>query len=211
MFTGLIEDVGEIVSVRQTDAGRELRIRCAFDDLVEGESIAVNGACLTVREHGDDWFTTAAVTTTLDRTTIEEWKQGTRVNLERALRASDRLGGHIVQGHVDFVARVTGVKRTEDALLVDIEIPRSFEPLFVLHGSIAVDGVSLTVNALPAQGLQLSLIEYTLRHTTLGDLAPGARVHVEADVVAKHVRKLIEPFLRDPSTLDSLADFSLEH
>lgn len=211
MFTGLIEDVGEIVSVRQTDAGRELRIRSAFNDLVEGESIAVNGACLTVRERGDDWFTTAAVATTLDRTAVGEWKQGTRLNLERALRAGDRLGGHIVQGHVDFVARVTGVKRAGDALLVDLQIPRSFEPLFVLHGSIAVDGVSLTVNALLPQGLQLSLIEYTLRHTTLGDLKTGARVHVEADVVAKHVRRLIEPFLRDPSTLDSLADFSLEH
>ena len=211
MFTGLIEEVGEIVSVRQTDAGRELRIRSGFTDLADGESIAVNGACLTVREHGDNWFTTAAVTTTLDRTTIGEWKQGTRLNLERALRASDRLGGHIVQGHVDFVGRVTGVKRAGDALLIDLEIPRSFEPLFVLHGSIAVDGVSLTVNALLPHGLQLSLIEYTLRHTTLGDLTPGARVHVEADVVAKHVRKLIEPFLRDPSTLDSLADFSLEH
>jgi riboflavin synthase len=211
MFTGLIEEVGEIVGVRQTDAGRELRIRSAFNDLVDGESIAVNGACLTVREHGDDWFTTAAVTTTLDRTTIGEWKQGTRVNLERSLRASDRLGGHIVQGHVDFVSRVSGVRRAGDALLIDLEIPRSFEPLFVLHGSIAVDGVSLTVNAILPHGLQLSLIEYTLRHTTLGDLTAGARVHVEADVVAKHVRKLIEPFLREQSTLDSLADFSLEH
>jgi riboflavin synthase len=211
MFTGLIEEVGEIVGVRQTDAGRELRIRSAFNDLVDGESIAVNGACLTVREHGDDWFTTAAVTTTLDRTTIGEWKQGTRVNLERSLRASDRLGGHIVQGHVDFVSRVSRVLRAGDALLIDLEIPRSFEPLFVLHGSIAVDGVSLTVNAILPHGLQLSLIEYTLRHTTLGDLTAGARVHVEADVVAKHVRKLMEPFLREQSTLDSLADFSLEH
>jgi len=211
MFTGLIEEVGEIVGVRQTDAGRELRIRSAFNDLVDGESIAVNGACLTVREHGDDWFTTAALTTTLDRTTIGEWKQGTRVNLERSLRASDRLGGHIVQGHVDFVSRVSGVRRAGDALLIDLEIPRSFEPLFVLHGSIAVDGVSLTVNAILPHGLQLSLIEYTLRHTTLGDLTAGARVHVEADVVAKHVRKLMEPFLREQSTLDSLADFSLEH
>ena len=211
MFTGLIEEVGEIVGVRQTDAGRELRIRSAFNDLVDGESIAVNGACLTVREHGDDWFTTAAVTTTLDRTTIGEWKQGTRVNLERSLRASDRLGGHIVQGHVDFVSRVSRVLRAGDALLIDLEIPRSFEPLFVLHGSIAVDGVSLTVNAILPHGLQLSLIEYTLRHTTLGDLTAGARVHIEADVVAKHVRKLIEPFLREQSTLDSLADFSLEH
>src|SRR2546423_6253645 len=104
MFTGLIEQVGEIVSVRQTDAGRELRIRSAFSDLQDGESIAINGACLTVREHETDWFTTAAVTTTVERTTIGDWKKGSRVNLERAMRASDRLGGHIVQGHVDFVS-----------------------------------------------------------------------------------------------------------
>ncbi|HJP84438.1 MAG TPA: riboflavin synthase [Gemmatimonadaceae bacterium] len=211
MFTGLIEKVGEIVGVRQSDAGRELRIRAGFPDLAEGGSIAINGACLTVREHGADWFTTAAVTTTLERTTIGDWKEGTRVNLERAMRASDRLGGHIVQGHVDFVGRVTAVSRAGDALLVDLEIPRSFEPLFVLHGSVAVDGVSLTVNDVIPRGIQLSLIEYTVRHTTLGDLAPGSRVHVEADVVAKHVRKLLEPFLREQSTLDSLTNFSLEH
>ena len=211
MFTGLIEQIGEVVSVRQTDAGRELRIRSRYSDLAAGESIAINGACLTVRERGDDWFTTAAVTTTLERTTIGEWKQGTRVNLERSLRASDRLGGHIVQGHVDFVARVTAVERSGDALLIDLGIPSGFESLFVLHGSVAVDGVSLTVNQLVPRGIQLSLIEYTLRHTTLGELAPGARVHVEADVVAKHVRRLLEPFLRDRSPLDSLNDFSLEH
>lgn len=211
MFTGLIEQVGEVTGVRQTDAGRELRIRSPYSDLEDGESIAVNGACLTVREHGSDWFTTAAVTTTLERTTIGDWKQGTRVNLERSLRASDRLGGHIVQGHVDFVARVTAVDRAADAVIVDLEIPAGFESLFVLHGSVAVDGVSLTVNDLVPRGIQLSLIEYTLRHTTLGDLTPGARVHVEADVVAKHVRRLLEPFLRERSPLDSLNDFSLEH
>lgn len=211
MFTGLIEQIGEVVSVRQTDAGRELRIRSPYPDLVDGESIAVNGACLTVREHGDDWFNTAAVTTTLERTTIGDWKQGRRVNLERSLRASDRLGGHIVQGHVDFVARVTAVNRAGDAVLIDLDIPRAFQNLFVLHGSVAVDGVSLTVNDLVPGGIQLSLIEYTLRHTNLGDLTPGAGVHVEADVVAKHVRRLIEPFLREPSPLDSLNDFSLEH
>jgi len=211
MFTGLIEEVGEIVSVRQTDAGRELRIRSRYSDLEDGESIAINGTCLTVREHGSDWFTTAAVTTTLERTTIANWKEGARVNLERAMRASDRLGGHIVQGHVDFVARVTAVNRAGDALLIDLEIPRSFEPLFVSHGSVAVDGVSLTVNEVIPHGIQLSLIDYTVRHTTLGDLQPGARAHVEADIVAKHVRRLLEPFLREQSTLDSLANFSLEH
>ena len=211
MFTGLIEQVGEIASVRQTDAGRELRIAAPFTDLQNGESIAINGACLTVREFGAGWFEAAAVVTTLERTTIGDWKKGTRVNLERALRSGDRLGGHIVQGHVDCVGVVAAVERSGDALLVDLSLPQSIEPLLVLHGSITVDGVSLTVNELKPGGLQLSLIEYTLRHTTLGDLKPGASVHVEADVIAKHVRRLLEPYLREASALNSVADFSLEH
>ncbi|HEX9219604.1 MAG TPA: riboflavin synthase [Gemmatimonadaceae bacterium] len=211
MFTGLIEQVGEVDSVRQTSAGRELRVRASFSDLTSGESIAVNGACLTVREFGTGWFDVAAVTTTLERTTIGDWKKGTRLNLERALTPGDRLGGHIVQGHVDCVGVVAAVERAGDAVLVDLSLPSSIEPLFVLHGSIAVDGVSLTVNELKPGGLQLSLIEYTLRHTTLGELKPGARVHVEADVIAKHVRRLLEPYMREASALDSLADFSLEH
>ena len=211
MFTGLIEQVGEIESVRQTDAGRELRIAAPFTDLQNGESIAVNGACLTVREFGAGWFEAAAVVTTLERTAIGDWKKGTRVNLERSLRSGDRLGGHIVQGHVDCVGVVAAVERTGDALLIDLSLPQSIEPLFVLHGSIAVDGVSLTVNELKPGGLQLSLIEYTLRHTTLGDLKPGASVHVEADVIAKHVRRLLEPYLKEASALNSVADFSLEH
>jgi riboflavin synthase len=211
MFTGLIEQVGEVESVRQTDAGRELRIRAPFNDLAAGESIAVNGACLTVREFGEGWFDVAAVLTTLERTTIEGWKSGTRVNLERSLRATDRLGGHIVQGHVDCVGLVTSREQLGDALLIDLSLPASLEPLFVLHGSIAVDGVSLTVNELKPGGLQLSLIDYTLRHTTLGDLRPGNRVHVEADVIAKHLRRLLEPYLREASAVNSMTDFSLEH
>jgi riboflavin synthase len=211
MFTGLIEQVGEVDGVRQTDAGREIRITAPFADLKAGESIAVNGACLTVREIGPGWFDAAAVTTTLERTTIGEWKKGTRVNLERALRADDRLGGHIVQGHVDCVATVAAVAREGDAQLIDLSIPSAFEPLFVLHGSVAVDGVSLTVNDIKPHGLQVSLIEYTLRHTNLGELTAGRRVHVEADVIAKHVRRLLEPYLREASALNSLTDYSLEH
>jgi riboflavin synthase len=211
MFTGLIEEIGEIDSVRQTDAGREIRIRAAFTDLSTGESIAVNGACLTVRELGTGWFEAAAVLTTMERTTIGNWKKGTRVNLERALRPGDRLGGHIVQGHVDCVGVVAAREQAGDALLLDISVPASIESLFVLHGSVAVDGVSLTVNELKPGGLQLSLIDYTLRHTTLGELREGGRVHVEADVVAKHVRRLLEPYLREASALTSLTDFSLEH
>lgn len=191
MFTGLVDDVGTIDRVLATEAGRELRVRCRYDDLADGESIAMNGACLTVREHGAGWFTAAAVVTTLDRTTIGEWKAGTRVNLERALRAGDRLGGHIVQGHVDCVGEVVAVERRGDALLIDVAVPEESWLLMVPHGSVTVDGVSLTVNELPGPGIfQLSIIEYTERHTTLGALGRGSRVHVEADVIAKHVQRL---------------------
>jgi riboflavin synthase len=191
VFTGLVDDVGTIERVLETGAGRELRVRCRYDDLGDGESIALNGACLTVRERGDGWFTVAAVGTTLGRTTIGDWDIGTRVNLERALRAGERLGGHIVQGHVDCVGEVVAVARHGDALLIDVAVPEEIALLMVMHGSVTVDGVSLTVNDLPAPGVfQLSIIEYTERHTTLGALGTGSRVHVEADVIAKHVQRL---------------------
>ncbi len=193
MFTGLIDDVGTVRRVDTSDAGRELRIECRYRDLVAGESIAVNGACLTVREFGSGWFTVAAVATTLERTTVGEWQEGRRVNLERALRIGDRLGGHFVQGHVDAVATVDEVRSQGDARLVDLALPPGLAELMVPHGSVAVDGVSLTVNDLAAPDrLQLSLIEYTLRHTTLGGLAAGARVHVEADMLGKHVQRLLK-------------------
>jgi riboflavin synthase len=211
MFTGLIEQVGEVESVRQTDAGREIRIRAPFSDLQAGESIAVNGACLTVRDCGDRWLEVAAVVTTMDRTTIGTWKKGNRVNLERALRVGDRLGGHIVQGHVDCAGLVTAREQAGDALLFDISVPPSIISLFVLHGSVAIDGVSLTVNDLRPDGLQISLIDYTLRHTTLGDLNVGNRVHVEADMIAKQVRRLLEPYLSEQSAVNSGVDYTLEH
>jgi riboflavin synthase len=195
MFTGLVDDVGVVERVERTEAGRELRLQSRYTGLTDGESIAVNGACLTVRAFGAGWFSVAAIVTTLDRTTIGEWVPGRRVNLERAMRLGDRLGGHLVQGHVDDVGLVQEIQRLDDALLVDIRLPTELEPLVVLHGSIAVDGVSLTVNALPTPGiLQLSLIEYTWRHSTLGELRPGDRVHLEADMVGKYVRQLVAPY-----------------
>lgn len=195
MFTGLVEATGTIDRVHTTPAGREMRVRCPWDDLTPGESVALNGACLTVRECDRGWFTVAAVSTTLERTTMGSWLPGTQVNLERALRAGDRLGGHIVQGHVDGVGAVESVARRDSALLVDIAVPPDVARLLVLHGSLAVDGVSLTVNALPAPGqVQVSLIEYTERHTTLGRLQAGDRVHLEADVVGKYVQALLAPY-----------------
>jgi riboflavin synthase len=197
MFTGLIADVGTIDAISIGQGGRELRIRSGFESLADGESIAINGACLTVREQGPGWFTVGAVETTLGRTTIGEWKVGRHVNLERALAVGDRLGGHMVAGHVDGVAKVVSVDRTGDARLVALAVPDMVMELSVLHGSITVDGVSLTVNALPADGtVQLSLIEYTLRHTTLGELSPGDAVHVEADMIGKYVQRLVQPFTR---------------
>ncbi|HEY9449947.1 MAG TPA: riboflavin synthase [Gemmatimonadaceae bacterium] len=196
MFTGLIDDIGIIESARDTAPGRELRVDCRYADLVEGESIAINGACLTVRECGEHWFTTAAVLTTLGRTTIASWEPGRRVNLERSLRVGDRMGGHIVQGHVDGLGVVESVSLAGDARLVDVRLPGEVAELMVPRGSLTVDGVSLTVNELTARDMvQLSLIAYTLDHTTLGDLTPGSRVHVEADVVGKYVRHLLAPHM----------------
>ena len=195
MFTGLIDDVGVVERVQRTDAGRELRIRSRYTGLADGESVAVNGACLTVRESGAGWFSVAAIVTTLGRTTIGEWVAGRRVNLERAMRVGDRLGGHLVQGHVDDLGIVEDVRRLDDAVLVDVRLPADLESLMVPHGSVTVDGVSLTVNALPAPGvLQVSLIEFTSRHTTLGDLRVADRVHLEADMVGKYVRQLVLPY-----------------
>ena len=191
MFTGLITDIGTLDRVSTTEAGREFRVCTTFNDLVAGESVAVNGACLTVRECGAGWFTAAAVTTTLGRTTMASWQPGRRVNLERALRASDRMGGHFVLGHVDAVAEVTGASAEGDAWLIDLALPKTLGQLVVPHGSIAVEGVSLTVNAiLEPSGVQLSLVDFTLRHTTLGQLAVGDQVHVEADVIGKYVQRL---------------------
>ncbi|MDF1503335.1 riboflavin synthase [Roseisolibacter sp. H3M3-2] len=203
MFTGLIDDVGTIEAVAETEAGREFRIRTRYTGLVEGESIACDGVCLTVRDFGPvggvpdggSWFTVAAVVTTLGRTALDEWAEGRGVNLERAMRVGDRLGGHLVQGHVDGVGTVRSVERRGDAWLIDVDVPAEIDVLLVPHGSICVDGVSLTVNALPAPGvLQLSIIEYTHRHTTLGRRGAGDRVHLEADVVGKYVQRLLAPY-----------------
>jgi riboflavin synthase len=196
MFTGLIERVGVIEAVKRTDAGVELRIASEYADLIQGESIAINGVCLTVLDFGEKWFTVAAMIMTIGRTTVSDWTAGTRVNLERAMRADSRLGGHLVQGHVDGVASVDKVESQGDATLVDITLPPGLSETLVLHGSVALDGVSLTVNALQGDKLQVALIDYTLRHTALADVSAGDRVNVETDVIGKYVQRLVAPYLK---------------
>ena len=196
MFTGLIEHVGVIESARKTEAGVELRVSSPYRDLAHGESIALSGVCLTVLDSGHEWFTVAAMVTTMSRTTIGDWKQGTRVNLERAMRADSRFGGHMVQGHVDGVGSVENVEPLEDATLVDVALPAGLAETLVLHGSVALDGISLTVNALDGDKLQVALIDYTMRHTTLAATALGGKVNVETDVVGKYVQRLVVPYLK---------------
>jgi riboflavin synthase len=195
VFTGLIDDIGTIEHVATSDAGREFRIGCRYDDIREGESIAVSGVCLTVRESGQRWFVAAAMTTTLARTTLGAWTRDRRVNLERALRMGDAFGGHVVQGHVDGVGEVLGVRQARDARLIDVALPAAVADLAVPRGSIALDGVSLTVSEMTdATTARISLIEYTLRHTTLGDLKPGDGIHVEGDIIGKYVQRLLAAY-----------------
>ncbi len=196
MFTGLISLVGVVTESKDTAAGRVLRVGASFDGVAVGESIACNGACLTVREVGPGWFEVAAVGSTIDRTTISGWRVGTRINLERALAVGERFGGHIVQGHVDGVGSV--VERLDDrsALLLDIEVPSDVEELLVPLGSVTVDGVSLAVNALPRPGiLQVSIVDHTRTHTTLSALTVGDRVQLESDILAKYLKRVAAPLL----------------
>jgi riboflavin synthase len=197
MFTGIVSAVGRIAkATRGTGNGRQetglaLTIRAPYKGVKQGESIAVNGACLTVERASKGGFTVHVVETTEGRTLFGEYAAGRPVNLERALRATDRLGGHIVQGHVDGVAVVQRVERRGDAWVCDLRVPDAVRQVSIPHGAITVDGVSLTINDLPGKDIvQISLIPFTREHTTLGSLEVGDRVHVEGDVLGKYVRQL---------------------
>jgi riboflavin synthase len=193
MFTGIVSAVGTVREARPTDTGLELVLDCPYEGLVPGESVAVDGACLTVERAVPDGFVAHVIRTTIERTRFGEFTAGQRVNLERALRAGDRLGGHLVQGHVDGVGTVERVATHDDARLIDLRVPAEVARVTVPLGSITVDGVSLTVNDVPAPGtIQISLIPFTLQHTTLGLRAPGDRVHLEADTIGKYVRGLMQ-------------------
>ena len=193
MFTGIITEIGTVQESRPSDGGRDLDITCSWTDLVAGESIAVDGACLTVARLKEGGFGVHVVRTSLDRTRFADLRPGHPVNLERALRVGDRLGGHLVQGHVDGVGTVLRVATREDARLLDIQVPAEVARVSVPLGSITVDGVSLTVNAMPdPRTIQISLIPFTLEHTTLGSRRAGDRVHLEADTIGKYVQALLQ-------------------
>jgi riboflavin synthase len=193
MFTGIVTAIGTVTAVRRTEDGLELTISCPYQGLALGESIAVDGACLTVQEVVAGGFTSHVIQTSLERTRLGDYREGTRANLERALRAGDRLGGHLVQGHVDGVGTIERVNQQGDARLLDIRVPPDVALVSVPLGSVTVDGVSLTVNALPAPGvIQISLIPFTLQHTTLGERRTGDVVHLEADTIGKYVKGLLE-------------------
>jgi riboflavin synthase len=192
MFTGLVGAMGRVRSVRRREAGLELDIEAPFEDLAAGESVAVDGACLTAERLGPGWFGVHLVGTTLERTNFGGYAAGQRVNLERALRVGERLGGHVVQGHVDGVGTIERIEQRADARLFDISVPHDVAAVAPALGSITVDGVSLTVNARPSPALvQVSLIPFTLQHTTLGERRVGDRVHLEGDAIGKWVAHLL--------------------
>jgi len=195
MFTGIVTATGVVREVASVDGGRDLTIAVAWTDVGMGESIAVDGACLTVTRTGDGWFAAHVVTTSLERTMFGTHRSGRRVNLERSLRAGDRLGGHIVQGHVDGIGTVHAVEQRDDARLLTIAVPPAVAAVSIPLGSVAVDGVSLTINAISAPGvIQVSVIPFTLEHTTLGDRVRGDQVHLEGDTVGKYVQQLSAPW-----------------
>jgi len=193
MFTGIVAAVGTVDAVRVGEGSLRIVVQSPYDDLVLGESVAVNGACLTVVDTGDGWFAVDAVVTTRGRTTFGAMQVGQSVNLERALQVGERLGGHFVQGHVDGVAEVISVVQRDDAVVVDVEVPSHVADVSVLHGSITLDGVSLTVNALPRAGVvQVALIPFTRTHTTFASIEAGDRLHVEGDMLGKLVRGMLQ-------------------
>jgi riboflavin synthase len=192
MFTGLVADLGTVTAVDATADGVRLAVRTALaGDLREGDSVAVNGVCLTATRIAGDHFAADVMHETLRRSSLAEVDRGAGVNLELALRASDRLGGHVVQGHVDGLGTVRAVREDGFARVVEIAAPAELLRYVVERGSIAVDGVSLTVAELSGDAFSVSLIPETLERTNLGDATPGTPVNLEVDVLAKYVEKLV--------------------
>lgn len=194
MFTGLVETVGTLVSFRPAGMCTALSLRAPLfaGELVPGQSVAVCGACLTVTALEGEIFSVDVMPETLKKTKLRSLRPGARVNLERALRADGRLDGHIVTGHIDGVVPVREISRGRDGFLLTFTLEEETASLVVLRGSVAVDGVSLTVARLAGSSCTVGLIPATLEATTLGDLRPGDEVNIETDILGKYVRRLLE-------------------
>jgi len=211
MFTGIIEDVGTIQGVRSTGNISILTIETNMDltDTRIGDSISVDGVCLTVVEMASGSFCVEASPETLTRCTLDNIPRGRRVNLERALRVGDRLGGHFVAGHVDGVGDVASVEKTPDSLILTITAPTEVRRYIVDKGSVAVDGISLTINSLTDGGFTINIIRHTAQETTLDGRKPGDQVNLEADLIGKYVERFLLKKEETPSggiTLEKLAE-----
>jgi riboflavin synthase len=195
LFTGLIEDVGTVEAINRTDDGARLRISTQLsNEIALGDSVAVNGCCLTAVAADSTSFETEAMNQTLTVTALESITEGSRVNLELSMQAGDRLGGHIVQGHVDGVGTVSSVTDDGFARRVRVDLPTQLLRYVVDKGSITLNGVSLTVADLGDSWAEVSLIPETLERTNLGEVQPGNKLNVECDIVAKYVERLVAPF-----------------
>ena len=194
MFTGIVEERGTVASL--VDLGDAMRVRIRADKVLQeselGASISVNGICLTVAERGDDWFEADVMAETLRRTSLGKLVTDSPVNLERAARVDSRLGGHIVQGHVDGTGEVAAIEPSEQWTVMAIEVPAELTRYMVEKGSITVDGVSLTIVSVTDSRFTISLIPTTLAETNLGAKQVGDRVNIEVDVLAKYVEKLVQ-------------------
>ncbi len=196
MFTGLIQDVGAVELVDSGAGGARMRIATSLASEVEpGDSVAVNGACLTATSVDGDGFETEAMNQTLEVTALGRLETGAKVNLELAMQASDRLGGHIVQGHVDGVGEVVSIEGDGFARRLRVGLGPELLRYAIDKGSVTLDGVSLTIAGLGEKWIEVSLIPETLERTTLGESAPGRKLNVESDVVAKYVERLLQPFV----------------
>ena len=194
MFTGIVEELGQVAAFDSRDAGARLTIECStiLRDAIVGASIAVNGACLTAVELGPETFSADLAPETLKRTNLGDLKPGSRVNLERPLRANTRLDGHFVLGHVDATAEILSIEGLgHDNWWLRIRVPRELTRYIVSKGSLAVDGISLTVAEVKDDLVGFTIIPHTFEHTTLRTYGTGARVNIEVDILAKHVEKLI--------------------
>ena len=193
MFTGIITDVGRILSIRRGgDTRFEIETRFDMDSVDIGASIACSGPCLTVIEKGLGWFAIEASAETLARTTMGSWQEGTRINLERALKVGDELGGHIVSGHVDGVGSIRALKPEGDSVRVTLTLPEGLRRFVAPKGSVTVDGVSLTVNEVDREGFGINIISHTQSATTLGERRLGDPVNVEIDMLARYVARLLD-------------------